>query len=378
MTLEQLDYPLPPELIAQHPFEPRDAARMLVVRRGDGSLYDDTVLNLPNYLSAGDLLIVNESYVLPARFWLYRQTGGRIEGLFVRLLDEPAGAWEVLLRWAGALRVGERLTFESAPHRRTGILPVPNPSGKTGILPVSASGTEKGVSPVPATAYTAELLARKGGGYYHFRVESSQPVLEVLSQVGVVPLPKYIEREAEAEDAAGYQTVFANAHQAGSVAAPTAGLHFTPRLLDKLREKGVGLAKVTLHVGPGTFKPISTPDLAEHQMHPEFYHLPPATAEAISAAKTQGNRVIAVGSTSLRTLESAEGQAGSGWTRLFIYPPYSPKVTDAMLTNFHLPHSTLLALVMAIGGEDLIRKAYAHAVRERYRFFSYGDAMLIV
>jgi len=341
------DYELPPELIAQQPAAQRTDARMLVVRRDTGALEHSRVAAIGQYLRQGDLLVVNNTKVIPARIYgIKEKTGGAVE----RLLLEPLGddIWLALCR---------------ASHR---------PAPGTRLL--LANGRIQ-----------ADVLKQGDAGRIEVRLQSDGPLYEVLEQEGDVPLPPYIKRTHDdarrADDTTRYQTVYAS--QPGAVAAPTAGLHFTPALLAQLQAAGIGKAEVTLHVGIGTFRPVSVEDVREHRMDEERYTITPETANAIQTARTGGGRIVAVGSTSVRTLESVmhrKGQicAATGRSDLFIYPPYDFQAVDAMLTNFHLPRSTLLMMVSALAGTDLIRLAYQEAVRERYRFFSYGDCMLIL
>jgi S-adenosylmethionine:tRNA ribosyltransferase-isomerase len=351
--IADLDYCLPAELIAQQPPPSREDARLLVVNRATSSLSDAQIVDLPDLLSAGDLLILNDTKVLPARVFARRMTGGVVAGLFVR--EEAPGRWEVMLQGSRRLRVGERLC----------------------------------VAAITGGPIELELIESLGEGHWVVEVDSPGPAEEVLARIGRAPLPPYIRRDSSAdprdlEDRERYQTVFAQ--RPGAIAAPTAGLHLTRPLLDAIRTRGIETAFVTLHVGAGTFKPISADRLDDHIMHSECYDLPQCTADAVRACRDRGGRVIAVGTTSVRVLESAAVGPGAdrtvepraGVTDLFIFPPYQLQVVDAMLTNFHLPRSTLLALVMAMGGIDYTRRAYEHAVRERYRFYSYGDAMLIL
>lgn len=381
MRREELDYGLPPELIAQRPAEPRDAARLLVLHRDTGAIQHRRFRDLVEYLRPGDCVVRNVTRVIPARFFCRRATGGRIEALYLRddgpatphalagaTLRGPAPGqaaepiagqaaetrWRVLLRPSARLRPGERLAIEGA---------------ETGL----------------------RLIAMHERGEWTVAPEPGVAALDLLDRVGRVPLPPYIHRpepDASAatagprsgreapDDRDRYQTVYAAAP--GAVAAPTAGLHFTPELLGELVSGGVILADVTLHVGVGTFAPITAERLAEHVMHAEWYEISASAAETINAA---GGRLVAVGSTSLRVLETlgpGPVRASRGWTDLFIYPPYTFRRTGALLTNFHLPGSTLLALVMAFAGIEHAGRAYAAAIAERYRFYSYGDAMLIV
>jgi len=320
---------------------------MLVVHRAEGRLEHRVFRELPEYLTARDCLVFNTTRVLPARLVTRRKTGGRIEGLF---LDElHPGRWRVLLNGSGRLKIGEELAFESG--------------GASIRLEARLPDGECEVSVTPAT---------------------DAPTL--LDRVGLPPLPPYISRGADpardaARDREDYQTVYAR--EPGSVAAPTAGLHFTPELLATLSSRGVSRADVVLHVGLGTFAPISTSDLAQHVMHEEHHRLSPESAATIQRCRSGGGRVVAVGTTSVRTLESRADddgnlRCGDEKTRIFIHPPYRFRSVDAMITNFHLPRSTLLALVMAFGGIELIRSAYREAVAHGYRFYSFGDAMLII
>lgn len=347
MRSDFLDYDLPPHLIAQQPCAERDQSRLLVVRRPDALLEHRSFSDLPDLLRPGDLMVLNDTRVLPARLLGRRQrTGGKWEGLF--LSERAGGLWELLCQTRGRLTEGETILVEPGPLRM-------------------------------------KLVAHTPEGYWLARPSEAGSPVELLSRFGQVPLPPYIRKgRAAPEDRERYQTVFARA--AGSVAAPTAGLHFTPRLFQRLAERGIGRAFVTLHVGLGTFQPIQAEDVTQHQMHHEWGDLAPATAEVINGCKARGGRVIAVGTTTVRVLESAASvgrqppliRHWSGETDLFIYPPYSFRVVDALVTNFHLPRSTLLLLVAAFAGVDLTRRAYMTAVEQGYRFYSYGDAMLIV
>jgi S-adenosylmethionine:tRNA ribosyltransferase-isomerase len=335
MRLADLDYALPSELIAQEPAATRSAARLLVLDRGRG-LAHATIADLRGHLRAGDLLVVNDSRVVPARVCGRRPSGGRLEILFSRPLATGAD-WEVLV--GGSPRAGERVHLPEA---------------------------------------TGEWIEPIGDGRWRLRLALAEPVLAWLERVGEVPLPPYIRRTAgpTADDRERYQTVYARVP--GAVAAPTAGLHLTPEALDSLRTAGVDVAALTLHVGPGTFLPIRG---EEHAMLAERYRVPPETAAAVAATRARKGRVVAVGTTTVRALESAveggEVRAGEGEATLFIRPGHRFAVVDALLTNFHLPRSTLLALVAAFAGWEPVRAAYAEAVRRRYRFYSFGDAMLI-
>ena len=335
MRLADFDYPLPAELIAQEPAPERTGARLLTLARPDGAIAHRTIADLPALLRAGDLVVVNDTRVIPARVYGRRPTGGRLELLFVRPLDAP-DTWEVLVR--GAPREGERVHL-------------PDAGGVWG--------------------------APRGDGRWSLAVEAPAPIVEWLERAGEVPLPPYITRPAgpTPTDRARYQTTYARVP--GAVAAPTAGLHLTPELLAALRAREVEVAALTLHVGPGTFLPIRTDDLDAHVMPGERYAIPPDTAAAVARARAEGRRVVAVGTTTVRALESAAAGGPPGEATLFIRPGHRFRAVDALLTNFHLPRSPLLALVAAFAGWDRIRAVYEEAVRRRYRFYSFGDAMLI-
>ena len=339
MRLSEFDFPFDESLIADHPVSPRDHARLLVVpRKGESVFHHALVKDLPDLLQVGDVVVLNDTKVIPARLHATkRSSGGRVEVLLVRPLE--AAMWEVLLK--GHVAVGQILQF----------------------------GDEA----------TAEVLERTPERSV-LRIDIQGAVKDLLDRIGVVPLPPYIKRTATKQDKENYQTVFARSE--GAVAAPTAGLHFTNRLLDALKQKGIQLATVTLHVGPGTFRPVTVDRIEDHHMSTEWFEISEETARHLNAAKAEGRRVVAVGTTSVRTLESAvneagEIQAGAGETRLFITPGFRFTMVDALLTNFHLPRTTLLMLVSAFGGLDQLRAAYAEAITARYRFYSYGDAMLI-
>ncbi len=421
MHRSELEYELPPERIAQAPSPRRDASRLLVVRRSNGALQHETFARLPSLLPPGALLVLNDTRVVPARLELRRKTGGHVDGLFLREVE--AGIWEVMLTGSARLKPGEVLAF----------------AGSTRSL---------------------RLVERRDAGTWRAGPDPPGEAKVVLDEVGRTPLPPYIRRETsvreseqrgrggeggrgrqatgDAEPPAGslvpdddvdrrrYQTIYAR--QPGAVAAPTAGLHFTEEVFDALRSAGFSWVSVTLHVGVGTFAPIRCDDLAGHRMHAEWYDLPPASADAINAAKAAGRPVVAVGTTSVRVLETCADRASpnrpwqkgtgsepstldsgvigvsrgacpllprtpendapagepgrvtaaTGWTDVFIYPPYRFRVVDALLTNFHLPGSTLLALVFAFADQHLTLTAYRDAIRQNYRFYSYGDAMLVV
>jgi len=342
------DYDLPTELIAQQALTDRAAARLLVVHRATGRLEHRRISDLPEILAPGDLVVVNDTRVVPARLIGRRAaTGGAWEGLFLRV-DEATGLWQILAHTRGRPAIGESVAL------------------------VDRAGAE---------GVTLELVGRGLGGTWLVRPSVAGPAEEVLARVGRVPLPGYIRGGDEQQgDLERYQTVFARA--AGSAAAPTAGLHFTPDLLAAVAARGIGRADVTLHVGIDTFRPITAERLDDHPMHTEWCACPEPTAAAIRATKARGGRVVAVGTTAMRTLETAARpgavSAWSGPTDLFIRPGFSFHAVDCLLTNFHLPRTTLLVLVSTFASRKLIQAAYAEAIRERYRFLSYGDAMLIV
>jgi len=359
------DYELPRDLIAQHPLEHKIDARLMVVDRATSSWEHRYVRDLPELLRSGDALVLNDSKVIAARLLGSRTaTGGRWEGLFLRAGED--GVWEILSKTRGSLQPGESLSLVDKEGRSVDALTVlaKLEGGHLAVRPkASALGVEEPDS--------------------HDNVAVMQVVDEFLERFGRVPLPPYIrDGQMVDDDKKSYQTVFAK--HPGSIAAPTAGLHFTADLLRRLQAKGVLTAAVTLHVGLGTFRPVATEKLSDHQMHTEWAELSEKACEKIQASKREAGRVVAVGTTSMRTLESAAVQSSGpfipwkGETDIFIRPPFDFKAVDLLMTNFHLPKSTLMALVAAFAGYDLIMAAYAEAVRERYRFFSYGDCMLIV
>jgi S-adenosylmethionine:tRNA ribosyltransferase-isomerase len=336
MRLSDFDYPLPEELIAQFPAVERSASRLLHVN--GTALADLSFADLPDLVRAGDVLVFNDTRVIKARLHGQKATGGQVEILVERLLGENEAL--AFIRASKTPRAGSRIRV--------------------------------------ADAVEFEVRGREAD-LFRVRCHAGSSLLEVLDRFGSLPLPPYITHAPDASDESRYQTVYAD--QPGAVAAPTAGLHFDETMLARLDAMGVKRATVTLHVGAGTFQPVRVENIAEHQMHSECFTVPQATVQAIGEARAKGGRVMAVGTTSLRALESAarDGEllAGEGETSLFITPGYRFKVVQRLLTNFHLPRSTLLMLVSAFGGHDNLRSAYAHAVAQRYRFFSYGDAMLI-
>ena len=337
LSVDLFDFPLPPELIAQHPARERSASRLLHV---DGPhLADLRFTDLPGLLAPGDLLVFNDTRVIKARFFGQKDSGGQVEVLLERIVDERHALAQV--RASKSPKAGTRITLENA-------------------FSLVCSGRQ--------------------GEFFALELEGEGNLWDLAEQYGRLPLPPYIEHGVEAEDEARYQTVYAR--HPGAVAAPTAGLHFDEAMLERLSRQGVRRAALTLHVGAGTFQPVRVEKIDEHKMHSERFHVPEETAAAIAATRERGGRVVAVGTTSLRTLESAACgnglvRAGSGETDIFITPGYRFQVVDRLITNFHLPRSTLLMLVSAFAGLDPIRAAYAHAVAEKYRFFSYGDAMLL-
>lgn len=356
MRIEDFQYHLPAELIAQRPPPKREDARLLVLGKASGMLSDRHVPDLPDLLPEGALLVANDSRVVPARLYARRASGGLVEVLLVEQL--ATGRWHCLLRASKRPRVGEALTL----CHQSGDGGVAGARHETGIARGSAP---EAVSP------GLHVVEHQGEG--RFIVEFADP--SDFRRFGHTPLPPYITRTADSADELRYQTVYAAVE--GSVAAPTAGLHFSEALRERLHRRGVQMCMVTLHVGPGTFVPVRCNDPREHRMEAERYQVSEATACAIAAAKRDGRPVVAVGTTTVRTLESTGGLAGEGRTDLFILPGHRFRVVDGLLTNFHLPGSTLLMLVAALAGRPAVVAAYEHAVRAEYRFYSYGDAMLV-
>lgn len=339
MQLTDFSYQLPDELIARYPLAQRSASRLLHL--SPQGLAHKTVLDLAQLIRPHDLLVFNDTRVLAARLYGQKSSGGKVEVLVERIVDETIAL--VHLRASKSPKAGAQLLF--------------------------ANGQVQ-----------AQMLERVGD---LFKLQFSEPVRGVLAQYGQMPLPPYLGREVENADAERYQTVYSDPNKQNSVAAPTAGLHFDEALLANLKAAGANFAYVTLHVGAGTFQPVRTDDIRDHQMHSEWLNVPPETVQAINETKAKGGRVIAIGTTSVRALESAalyndgQLQAWSGETQIFIYPSYEWKVIDALFTNFHLPESTLLMLVCAFAGKERVMNAYAQAVEQKYRFFSYGDAMFV-
>jgi len=342
MKTSDFNFELPPELIAQTPLERRDASRLLVLDRNTGATEHRHFYDLPEYLHPGDCLVMNDSRVLPARLIGRRLPGGG-ESEILLLTDRGGDVWECLVRPGKKLRPGAQVEFGD------------------GLL-------------------RAEIVSEVEGGNRLVRFHYDGIFLEVLDRLGEMPLPPYIKEKLA--DRERYQTVYAKT--LGSAAAPTAGLHFTPELLQQIERKGIKLVKITLHVGLGTFRPVSVEDLTEHKMHTEHYALSAAAAKTLNSVRAEGGRIVAVGTTSVRTLETVASkyhgkfQEDSGDTSIFIYPGYQFQGTDALITNFHLPRSTLLMLVSAFTSRTAMLAAYRHAVAEKYRFFSFGDAMLII
>jgi S-adenosylmethionine:tRNA ribosyltransferase-isomerase len=342
VDVQQFDFELPERLIAQHPLEDRTASRLLVMNKRTGELAHRQFTQLIDYLNPGDVLVLNDSRVLPARLIGEKaDTGAKIEVLLLKSLGEDR--WETLVKPGKRVKPGTEVVFGNGQLR-----------------------------------CVCEDVTETGGRIVRFHYEGI--FYEILDQLGSMPLPPYIH--AQLDDQERYQTVYAK--ERGSAAAPTAGLHFTEAYLKRLEEKGVQIAYITLHVGLGTFRPVTADLVEEHVMHSEYYEIPQKTAEIVNAAKAEGRRVIAVGTTSCRTLETV-GQAHdgklaaeSGWTDIFIYPGYRFRIIDGLLTNFHLPKSSLVMLVSALAGRDHIMNAYRAAVKEEYRFFSFGDAMLLI
>ena len=339
MKTSDFNYDLPQELIAQTPLDRRDGSRLMTLDKTTGEIGHHHFYDLPQFLRPGDCLVLNNSRVLPARLIGHRPTGGAVEILL--LVDKGGDVWECLVRPGKKLREGARVTFGEGQLQ----------------------------------AEVQEVLP-DGNRLVHFEYKGI--FLEVLEELGRMPLPPYIK--AELKDQERYQTVYSKV--VGSAAAPTAGLHFTPELLEQIETMGVKLCYVTLHVGLGTFRPVKEDEITEHEMHSEYCVIPRETADIINKTKKNGGRVICVGTTSCRTLESWAAEDGTmtatgGWTNIFIYPGYRFKVMDALVTNFHLPESTLIMLVSALAGREHVLNAYNEAVREKYRFFSFGDAMFI-
>ncbi|WP_145414683.1 tRNA preQ1(34) S-adenosylmethionine ribosyltransferase-isomerase QueA [Staphylococcus haemolyticus] len=341
MNVEEFDYDLPESLIAQTPLKDRDQSRLLVLGRNSGNIEHKHFKDVINYLETGDTLVLNDTRVMPARlFGLKEETGAKVEMLMLTRIEN--NDWEVLLKPAKRIKVGNKLSF-----------------GEGKII--------------------AECIEELDQGGRIMRLHYEGILEERLNELGEMPLPPYIKERLDDPDR--YQTVYAK--ESGSAAAPTAGLHFTDELLDEIRAKGINIAFITLHVGLGTFRPVSVEDINDHEMHSEYYQMTQETANLLNQTKKEGHRIISVGTTSTRTLETIrrdynEFVAVSGWTDIFIYPGFTYKAIDGLITNFHLPKSTLVMLVSAFSSRENILNAYKEAVKLKYRFFSFGDAMLII
>ena len=342
LSILDYSYELPDELIAQEPLERREGSRMLVVNRESGTLTDGKFTDFPDRLRAGDVLVLNNTKVFPARLLGVTETGARVEIFLIKNIEGEI--WETLARPARRLKPGKTIRFSDD--------------------------------------LSAEVTAKNDEGTVVVRFHSARPLDQIVDEIGKTPLPPYIKRETEGADTdrERYQTVFAK--QRGAIAAPTAGLHFTPEILDRIKDHGVQIAEITLHVGYGTFEPVRVTDLSKHRVLPESFEISPETAETLNRAKAENRRIVAVGTTTTRTLESVmtkhgKFQAERGLADLTITPGYKFRAIDALLTNFHLPQSSLLVLVSTFAGRELIMKACEHAVAERYRFYSYGDCMFV-
>ena len=343
MLISEFNFNLPEELIAQEPLEKREGSRMLVVNRAENNFSDARFFDFPKFLKKGDVVVLNNTKVFPARIYGLTETGAKVEIFLVRETENET--WETLARPAKRLKIGKKIVFNEN--------------------------------------LSATILERSEDGKVFVKFETNGDFDEILDEIGKTPLPPYIKREKDSidKDRERYQTVFAQ--KRGAIAAPTAGLHFTPEILEEIKSNGVEVAEITLHVGYGTFEPVRVDDLSEHKVLPERYEISPETAEIINKAKSESRRILAIGTTTTRTLESASDENkrikfGKGLADLTITPNYKFKIIDGILTNFHLPQSSLLVLTSTFGGHELIMKAYNHAVRESYRFYSYGDCMLIL
>lgn len=340
MKVSEFNYELPEELIAQHPYDKRDEARLMILNKETKEIEHKIFRDVIDYLNPGDCLVINNTKVLPARLYGEKDTGAKVEFLLLKRIE--GDFWEVMVRPGNKLKPGTKATFGN------------------GLL-------------------NAEILEVLDGGNRKVKFEYEGIFNEILDKIGLMPLPPYIKEKLKENDK--YQTVYAKYD--GSAAAPTAGLHFTEELLQKIKEKGVEIANVTLHVGIGTFRPVKVENVEEHNMHSEHYYIKSEDAEKINKAKKNGNKVIAVGTTSCRVLESVAKEDGTvfeteGDTSIFIYPGYKFKCIDNLITNFHLPESTLIMLVSSLAGKDFVMEAYNEAVNQKYKFFSFGDAMLIM
>src|SRR5690554_3325867 len=348
MKLSQFKFDLPPELLAEHPAQNRDESRLMVVNRKEGTIEHKMFKDIIDYFDEGDVLIMNDTKVFPARLYGNKEkTGAKIEVFLLRELNRENLLWDVLVDPARKIRIGNKLYF-----------------GDDDLVAEVIDNT---------TSRGRTLRFLFDGTHEEFK--------ETITRLGETPIPKYIKRPVEPEDEERYQTVYAT--KEGAVAAPTAGLHFSKNLLKRLEIKGVDFAPLTLHVGLGTFRPVEVEDLTKHKMDSEEIEIPESTAEMVNKAKLAKKKVCAVGTTSMRSIETSVSTEGllkpyKGWTNKFIFPPYEFSIADMMITNFHTPESTLLMMTAAFGGYDLIMKAYKEAIKEKYRFYSYGDAMLII
>lgn len=350
--LSNFNFELPEELIAQYPSDVRDESRLMVIHRDTGKIEHRLFKDVLDYFDDGDAFVFNNTKVFPARLYGNKEkTGAKIEVFLLRELNNTSRLWDVLVDPARKIRVGNKLYFED----------------------------DKGNDLL--VAEVVDNTTSRGRTIRFFFDGTDEEFKEILVKLGNTPLPKYINREATPLDAERYQTVYAK--EMGAVAAPTAGLHFSRELMKRLELKGIDFAELTLHVGLGTFRSIDVEDLSKHKMDAEYYRIPKAAADKINTAKDKNGKVCVVGTTSMRSLESSVSATGTvkeseGWTNLFIYPPYNFSIGDAMITNFHLPKTSLVIMIAAFGGFDLVMEAYQEAIKEKYRFYSYGDAMLIL
>jgi S-adenosylmethionine:tRNA ribosyltransferase-isomerase len=340
--LADYDYDLPEQFIAQIPCEPRDQCQLMLLNRKTGKIAHHKFFEISNFLNPADILVLNETKVLPARLLGRKKTGAQIEVLLLKQLDEIH--WEALVKPGRRFRKGDSANF-----------------GDNELLIHVIDELDEGIRLIETTP-------------------GSEQFMQLIGKIGHIPLPPYIKRHDQPDDYQNYQTVYAE--NAGSVAAPTAGLHFTVEILDAIQKKGIQIVPLTLHVGLGTFRPVEKADIREHRMHAEYYHLSPENADQINRAKAERGRIVAVGTTSVRTLETLARadntiQSGAGWSDLFIYPGYQFKLVDAIITNFHLPKSSLLMMISAFTSLPILKSAYQQAMAQQYRFFSYGDAMFI-
>jgi S-adenosylmethionine:tRNA ribosyltransferase-isomerase len=394
MRVEAFDFTLPRGLIAQFPSSQRGESRLMVIHRQEGAIEHRAFQDLPNYLRSGDLLITNNTRVLPCRLIGKKETGGKVEVLLIPSWNGMEGKWKVLIKGSGKLKAGTRIQFgetlwaEVEPPRAEARDPSTCFVGRNPPKHTPLRSCE-----LRRVTLHASIHGLKDRGFLRRRVKETkeemgelsfsgaEDVPALLRQMGHIPLPPYIKRQDEPLDRDRYQTIFAE--RDGSIAAPTAGLHFTHALRESLREQGVTIASITLHIGPGTFRPVKALNVEDHRMEEERVEIPKEIAGEIAKTRVRGGRVIAVGTTATRALESfSDGMggvsAGQGMTPLFIYPPYLFRVIDGLITNFHLPRSTLIMLASAFAGRDLLMKAYQEAIEKKYRFYSYGDAMLIL